>query len=234
VIATLRKDFVNTWLLAKDLDGIAARSKDADITRVCKLIKDNYGYPVDSVLLSSDLRVVGHLNVHEPRATDPGGYLAFLYQGRAAARGEATAGATVAAETRPAPAATRPQGPRPLKLTPAAPTASVLEVIRRRAFGKSSMSFFMIDATAFADGGTIEITVRVGDAEAAGKFELCGAVQGGMAPVRTLQKVIRGETASMTYEFTQGARFGLAAMPVAATAEGDCNAFLATVTVRGR
>jgi hypothetical protein len=255
-MSTLRKGFVNAWLLAKDLDGIAARSKDADIARLCKLIKDNYGYPVDSVLITSDLRVVGHLNVHEPRATEPGGYLAFLREGLAAAGGKApggiatgggatggeatgggaTGGEAVATQTRAAPAAgaARARGVSAVKLTPEEPTGSVLDVIQRRAFGKQSMSFFPIDATAFAGGGTIELTVRVGGADASGKFELCAAVAGGMSPVRTLEKVTRGETGKIVHEFTKGGLFGLAAMPGAGSAEGEANAFLATVTVRGR
>jgi hypothetical protein len=236
VIAALRKGFVNTWLLAKDLDGIAARSKDPDLARLCKLIKDNYGYPVDSVLIGADLRVLGHVNVHEDRAMVPGSYLGFLRDGLAAARGEAPASRAVAAKAAEV-AADGPGHPRAIRavtLTPEKPTGSVLDVIHRRRFGEMSMAFFPIDASAFTDGGTIEIAVRVGGGSASGKFELCTAVPGGMAPAETLEKVKPGGTATMTHEFTKGARFGLAAMPGAGSNEGEPNAFLATITVRKR
>jgi hypothetical protein len=55
-----------------------------------------------------------------------------------------------------------------------------------------------------------------------------------MAPVRTLEKVGPGETATMTHEFSKGERSGLAVKPGAGTTEGGAHAFLATVTVRAR
>jgi hypothetical protein len=246
VLATLRQDFVNAWLLAKDLPAIAARAGDADTAKLCALIQENYGYPVDSVLIAPDLRVVGHVNVHEPTATDPTAYLAFLRAGLAKARGEALPSAAPAEPAEALPTAVKaPERParsrlaptRALKLTPEAPTDTILDLIRRGGFGEMSMGFHTIDATAFAGGGTIEITVRVGDAKAAGRFELCAAAPGSrnaMGPVRTLDKVARGETAKLSYEFEKGARFGLATKAAAGSAEGDANAFLATVTVRGR
>lgn len=231
MIATLRRDFVNVWLLAKDLEAIAARAADADVATACKRIKENYKYPVDSVLLTPDLRVVGHVNVQDPSAIDPVAYRAWLRRGLAATRGEA-----FAEEPKPAPAsrAAGAAAHRGLVLTPDAPTGTVLDVVRRAAVGEPGMKFFMIDATEFPGGGVLEIEVRVGTDKAAGRFELCTAVSGGMAPVRTTDKVAPGETAKLMHEFEVGARFGLAAMAGAGSAVGDTNAFLATITVRKR
>jgi hypothetical protein len=229
VIATLRQSFVNVWLLAKDLDDIAARSGDADVQTLCRLVRENYDYPVDSVLIAPDLRVVGHVNVHDPKAMQPAGYLAFLRAGLTAVHGAAAATRAV-----PEPAvAPERAGVRAVTLTPDAPTGTILDVILRRAFGAQSLTYFPIDATAFENGGRIEIAVRVGGRSAAGKFELCAPVTGGMAPVRVVQ-VTSDESATLVYEFSEGARFGLAAIPGAGSKEGDATAFLATVTVRGR
>lgn len=230
----LRHDFVNTWLLAKDLEGIAAGSEDADVDELCGLIRQNYGYPVDSVLIAPDLSVVGHLNVHEPRAMDPDAYLAFLRRGLAAARGE-----VLAAE----PAEAAMDGPEhgevqpALRLTPAEPTTSVLDVVSRKGFGQMAMSFISIDAQAFPAGGTLELTVRLGVGQATGRFELCAAQEGNpqmMGPIKTIEQLGRGATKTLVHDFEAGAVFGLAAMAGGDCKEGDTNAFLATVTVRGR
>jgi hypothetical protein len=228
VIALLRAEFVNTWLLARDLEAIAARSGDADVAQLCALVRENYGYPVDSVLITPDLRVVGHVNVNEAAAREASLYLSFLRRGLAAARGEELAEAPEEPEVH----AESDYLGRTLVLTPDEPLGTLLDVVRRGGFGEPNMKFFMIDATAFTDGGTLEISVRVGGANASGKFELCAAVEGGMSPVQTLAKVGPGETATLTHAFDAGALFGLATMAGAGSVEGDTNAFLATVTVR--
>lgn len=230
MLATLRAGFVNTWVLAKDLETIAARGGDADLTQLCALIRSNYAYPVDSVLITPDLRVVGHVNVHAPDASRPASYVTFLRRGLAAARGEELE------EPAPAPADERP-APRSLTLTPDAPTDSILDVVRRSGPGQPGLVFFGLDASAFTTGGTLEVTVRLGGAAAPGKFELCAGMRGNphmMAPVRTLEVLQPGATGTLVYEFEQGARFGLAAMTAAGAKEGESNAFLSTVTVRGR
>ena len=53
MIAELRANFVNVWLLAKDLGAIAERSADPDVAKLCDLIRANYDYPVDCVLISA-------------------------------------------------------------------------------------------------------------------------------------------------------------------------------------
>lgn len=236
VLQTLRERFVNVWLLAKDLEAIAASSDDAEVATLCGRIRAHYDYPVDSVLIASDLSVVGHVNVHEPAAREPGRYLAFLRRGLAAARGEAAP-----AEAGDAPdghaSAEHAAGTRGLVLRPDEPTGTLLDVVRRRGFGRTSMTFFPIDATAFGGGGELEITVRLGGGEAAGRFELCAAVPGepsAIQPVESLDEVAPGGTARMVHAFAAGARFHLAAMPAGGAAEGEVNAFLVTVTMRPR
>ena len=236
----LRADFVNSWVLAKDLEPLAARS-DGDLAGLCKLLKANYGYPVDSVLVGADLTVRGHVNVHDETAGDPGDYVAFLRKGLAAAGRTATA---VAADKPAARAPARHKGAPvlPLTLTPDRPTASHLDTFTARGFGQVSMSFLSIDTTAFADGGTIEVDVRVGSGAASGRFELCAVVDDTngktrsrfMQPVKQLPAVARETTQKLVHEFAKGDKFGLAVMPAPGTGEGETNAFLATVTIRKR
>lgn len=238
----LRHDFVNTWLLAKDLDAIAAKAGSDDVATLCKVIQANYGYPVDSVLIGPDLDVLGHLNVHEPAARNAADYVAFLRQALVrAGAASAELPSAKAAEPAPRPAGKR-QHPPTLRLTAESPTATLLDVFRGRPMGQPSLTFYPIDATAFAGGGELEITVQVGSAEAPGKFELCavarlGRGEGGgevMQPVRTIPKLAREQSGKLVHPFAEGARFGLAVMPTPGTATDAVNAFSAVVTVRPR
>jgi hypothetical protein len=241
VVALLQREFVNAWVLAKDLDAIAARAGTDDVAAVCKLVLANYGYPVDSVVLGADLAVHGHVNVHDQAGFDPDAYGTFLRRGLAAA-GRIAAVPGAAGDAKPPP---KPAGARraPLVLTPERPTASVLDTLRATARGQPSMAFVTVDTSAFAGGGVLELEVRVGSGVAAGKFEICApadAPAGGgpaaraMRPVESLPSVARETTARITHAFAQGGMLGIAIMPAAGTAEGDGNAFLATVTVRAR
>jgi hypothetical protein len=229
VLATLRDEFVNCWLLAKDLEKLAAASDDPDLKELCALVRENYGYPVDSVLVGPDLAVLGHVNVNAPEAMDPASYLAFLRRGLAAARGEP-----------PPPAVASVHDPEPqpvLRLTPQEPRATLLDVIRRRGLGQPSIRFFTLDASAFTGAGKLEVTVSVGTAEASGRFELCAAPPGNpetVVPVETLESVAPGASGTMTFDFERGAQFMLTAMPGPKAAEGDVNAFQVCVTVRNR
>jgi hypothetical protein len=249
IISLLKNEFVNAWILAKDIDLIAQNSGDEDFRAVCALIKENYDYPVDSVVISAVGRLTGHINVHEPEAMTAEGYLSFLK------RGLKDAGRDVGADS----LSSVPQAletaheanpdfsaSSPVTLTPEKPVGSVLDVIRRQSFGKMSMGFYSLDAKAFGDGGMLEITVEVGKQNLGGQFELCvtaeeesqskngeRATNMYMRPEKSLQ-VATGETKSLHYEFEKGGMFGLAAFPDANGKEGAVNAFRATFTVRKR
>ncbi|MCA8950958.1 MAG: hypothetical protein KDE27_15750, partial [Planctomycetes bacterium] len=190
MMRTLQQDFVNVWVLARDLEAIAAASDDPDIGALCAAIRANYGYPVDSVVIAPDLEVLGHLNVHEPGARDPETYLAFLQQ-------------TLGREPAPPAGAERRAVPTSVRVTPDEPAASVLDVVEQSARAKDAVKFFTIDATKFANRCRLEITVRVGSGAAAGTFELCAAAPGepdAMTPVETLPRVAPGETAVLVHE----------------------------------
>ena len=233
VLATLQRDFVNVWLLAKDLDGIAARSGDPDVATLCARIREHYDYPVDSVVITPDLRVVGHVNAHAERARSPEGYLGFLREALARARGEEPPALPAVRQEAERTAAARERAP--VVLTRAKPSDSVLDTIRHGGFADPAVFFVAIDVTAFRDGGVIEVAVRVGTGTAAGQFELCAAPPGqpqAMRPVESLPSLEPGTEGTLRHRFEAGATLGLVAMPAGGAIEGEGNAFLATITVR--
>jgi hypothetical protein len=229
VIRTLASDYVNAWVLAKDLDAIAQRSGDEDIADLCAKLKENYGYPVDSVLVTPDLRVVGHVNVNQPEALLPELYARFLRRGLAAARGE---------ELPPEPMEEPGVPPAPpLWLTPEKPEGTVLDLVRVAKPGSFDMRLFPLDASAFTGPGEISIDVRLGTAEATGTFELCVTFPEApemMAPVQTLERLGPGQGGTLTHAFERGALFGLVVKGDSGQTEGTANAFLAKIRVRAR
>jgi hypothetical protein len=244
VLALLRQEFVNCWVLAKDLDAIAARDGTADVTTLCQRIQENYAYPVDSVLVGADLRVLGHVNAHDvgddPRVTASAQYVQFLRDGLGAAgrRVPATVADGGAAPEK------RRAAPR-VVVKPEQPGASLLDVVRCRGFGQSSLAYHELDVSAFVDGGVLEVEVRVGREAMAVTFELCAAVElpaedpVTKKPLVTMEAVQSATVASdgtgkLVHTFGKGDRLGLMVKPGAGGSEGDANAFFVTVKVRRR
>ena len=237
----LRQQFVNCWVLAKDLDAIAARDGSPEVATLCKRIEENYAYPVDSVLVGADLRVLGHVNAHDigddPAVAATDQYVAFLRKGLTA-MGREVATAIEAGGA----AAKRHLPPRALVVTPEQPSTSLLDVVRCRGFGQPSLAYHPVDVNAFADGGVLEIEIRVGREAIGVTFEICAAVELPgvdpatkqnlitMAPVQTTSVASDG-TGRLEHTFKKGDRLGLVVKP-ASGSEGDANAFLATGKVR--
>lgn len=232
MLAELRANYVNAWVLARDLPKIAAGSGDPDVAELCALVQENYGYPVDSVLVSPALEFLGHVNVNEPTAFSPRAYVGFLKRGVALFHGEPVPAQEPAFEEESGSAP-----PPLLRLTPEKPTASVLDVLRAGAPGEYAIRFHMLDLSAFPRGGTIELHARVGSGAAAGKFELCVPAPDFpdmLTPAKSLARVERDQEGTLTLDFDAGGRFGLAVMAAEGTEAGLTNAFLASVSVRAR
>ncbi len=234
MLTVLREGFVNSWVLAKELPAIAERDGSPEMKQLCALVQENYAYPVDSVLIDPDLRVLGHINVHDVYGASP--YLRFLQRGLAAAKRPEI--------VLPAPARSDDnKPPRVLKLTPEQPGTELLEVLTVHGFGKSSFRYQPIDASAFPNGGVLEIEVRLGSAPLGAKFELCapietsptangGAMLQSTGPVQG-QALASGGRCTLTHTFRSGAHLALAVRPLLGT-EGDTNAWFATIRVRPR
>ncbi len=61
----MRKDFVNAWVLARDLPELGTDVKEGDLGTLEKILRENYSYPVDSLLISPDLDVLAQWSVNE-------------------------------------------------------------------------------------------------------------------------------------------------------------------------
>lgn len=51
-VELLNRDFVNAWVLAKDLPTLAAESEDSAVQAVARQCEEHFVYPVDSHVLS--------------------------------------------------------------------------------------------------------------------------------------------------------------------------------------
>ncbi|MEQ8767847.1 MAG: hypothetical protein RL885_28345 [Planctomycetota bacterium] len=215
-----------------------AASGDADLRRLCELVEENYGYPVDSVLVTPDLRVVGHKNVNDAMFEGATPYLGLLKRGLAMMRGEELS------EEEPDPGHSHgvestANEPRPpgasLELTPDHPSGELLDVMRAAAGGPMQRvpAFYPLDITGFEEG-TIEIRVSVGSSLASGTFQLCELIDDGRGHVY-LQEVVSADDVppvgkdKIVHRFQSGQSFQLAVLGTGD--EGQVNAFRAEVTV---
>ncbi len=81
-MAQLRKDFVNAWVLALDLPELGTDVEAGDLGKLEKILRENYSYPVDSLLISPDLDVLAQLSVNEFFEQGLVAYEDFLAMGR--------------------------------------------------------------------------------------------------------------------------------------------------------
>ena len=87
----MNKDFVNAWVLAKDLPRLAEASSDEDFRKLCATLKQHYTYPVDSIVVSPAGEVLEQRSVEEAMTMEPQDYVAFLASALAASRATPTA-----------------------------------------------------------------------------------------------------------------------------------------------
>lgn len=222
---------MNAWLLAKDLESIAAASEDEDVRTLCRLVRESYDYPVDSVVISPELELLGHRNVHDPAIAEAAGYLAFLRE----ALGEAPASPPSDDGHGHEHGEEGPSDARgTLVLTPQRPAASILDVFHVVP-GDIGVTLFPLDLSAFPEGGTLEIDVRVGTAGGRGTFELLSVDAAGGFAVAVAQAsgIAPGASGRIEHRFggTGGALL-LGARADPEDLEGGTNAFLAELVVR--
>lgn len=241
MLVELEKHWVNAWVLAKDLPALAKASADPKFRELCSLVRKNYKYPVDTVLIRPTLEVVGHKNANQAMGEGPIEYLRFLR----AARGASPMGprpaerASVSAPGQGAPKTGRAFGKKLAKrlvLKPAQPQASLLDVLRVKK-GRSPFSgFYQIDVTAFAKGGKLSLDLELRLSEAAASFELCEISRMGghmvLRPVRKSSLVKRGGKTRIDYSFPTGRVLHLGARGDGE--DGALNAFLLRARVDAR
>ena len=234
-------------MLARDLDEVIKLTNDSDIEKLCHLIKENYKYPVDTVLISSELSVISHINVHQTEAIMPNGYFSFLKKGLAkigvqidAQNTQEPGNADITPQEplgsdKPLDVEATPKSPVGLKLTRKQPKGSMLEVVNNNG-NAPGMAMYPIDVDDFADGGTVEINIRLGGGGASVQCELC--VPDSQNPqffvtLQTIPGIVPGKTKVITHKFEKEQKLMLVvkAMP-GPKGQSQANALLATVAIK--
>lgn len=71
-------EYVNTWVLAKDLGRMGETTDDEHLAALCALLKEHYTYPVDSVLVSPEVEEIGQMDSLAAARGGPREYLKML------------------------------------------------------------------------------------------------------------------------------------------------------------
>ncbi len=227
----LRERFVNAWCLAKEVERLGAAASEPRLAALCRTLRENYQYPVDTLVLSPTLERLAHRGVNEAITDGASGYARMLR----GALGEPTA----AKDDAPAVSSNVPTpGKRPVVLTPASPKGELLDVLAPAKFAGGMGGIFTIDTRAFPDGGTLTLTIRTGSAEASGSFELMTLRRhaGGMAamPVARAHGVAPSTTRRLVHRFKRGERFWFGAWRADGTTGDGTNAFQVLVEATPR
>ncbi len=116
----------------------------------------------------------------------------------------------------------------------------VLDFFQMPESGHLDYTVVHIDATAFEDGGTLTIDIRVGSGEAAGSFDLFdgdsklprGGIRRSSDALAHQWGIPPGGTGVIAYQFNQGQTFRLGAASDWQSKKGSTNAFYARISIR--
>jgi hypothetical protein len=256
----LNENFINTWVSNVELGRtrnkrafIAARIqqgfKPFDKTHpLAQAIMKGWKLrsPADSLVISTDLDVLGRLPVNERISPYNGakGYLLFLQESLDEKR-----------PGLPEPARNPPStdwhtfletagesdaianDSLSVVLTREHPEQEVLSIFRAPGQGYQDYTVVEIDTTAFKDGGVLTITISVGDAESPGSFDLYDGntelpTEGPPdSALTSAWDVPPGTKGTIEYPFQQGNVFRLGATGSWLSEKGKINGFLAEFSV---
>lgn len=223
VIKTLNEEFVNTWVLLRELPELIGGAKGEAVSLVAKAIKRHYTDSVDILALTPDAEVIMHQpEMALPYRNQPQAYLSVLqhtvdaFEGTRARVGNASK----------------------LDGNPISLGTELMEVLH--VFGTSNTDtpdyrIVEIDTIPF-ERGVLHIEIQVGAGEAAGTFELFDAdaeILTKEAADKTLTgtwNVSSNSIGHIFHNFSQSQRFKLVAT-VADNQKSISNAFLARVSV---
>ena len=187
--------------------------------------------PSDSLILSSDLELMGRMPVNELIGSYMiRDYLTFLK--------EALDGKLPGlAEETPHSSGAVPISGLNVVLTPQKPEQENLSIFRTPEPGFQDYTVIEIDTTAFKEGGALTIDISVGNAEPMGSFDLYdgktelptkGMPEGALASAWDIRP---GRKGKIEYHFDRGKVFKLGATGSWFSEKGSINAFLATISV---
>ena len=251
----MNENFINTWVPNSELgrvpsllEPIAKRrereGKTFDTSHaLAQAIMKGWkkGSPADSLVISPAFEVMGRLPVNERYRQEPvQEYLTFLKDSLAGALpgfGEGTSQTQsidwkVALESDHVASNTLK-----VVLTDAAPEQEILSTFRTPELGYQDYTVIEIDATAFKNGGRLTIALRVGDAGAAGSFDLYPG--DGELPTKGMPEgaltsawdIPPNENGIIEHYFAGGQVFKLGATGNWFSEKGSVNAFMAKISV---
>ena len=126
--------------------------------------------------------------------------------------------------------------PLSVVLDGAQPSQEILDIFRAPGNGYQDYTVINIDTTAFADGGTLNIDIRVGSEEAAGSFDLFNSdtelpTEGIPEALVSAWVIKSGKSGTISHHFEQGEVFRLGATGDWSSEKGSINAFSAKISV---
>lgn len=243
IIKMLNRQFVNTFVLLRDLPDLQNGTKGEPASKLAQTIgtkletsvAQGAGRSVNTFVLSPQLELIGHLPYRKRNQfnNNEEKYIIFLQDslagkhpglGEDAAEPESLNSDTVLSDLY-------------IVLDDAQPSQEVLGAFLSPGHGHQDYTVVNINATAFKNGGTLTINISVGHAEAAGSFDLFdgdselptrGVPDGALISAWGVQP---GETQSIMYTFERGQHFKLGVTGDWFSKKGSVNAFLANISV---
>ena len=240
IIELLNEQFVNVFVLLGDLPEFQNGSKGEQVSQLANTLSTTLeasvaqgaGRSVNTFILSPQLELISHLPYRkpgEPHINEKiyGTFLKEALDGKLPGLAEeATYSASAA-----------PMAGLNVVLTPQKSEQETLNIFRTPEPGFQDYTVIAIDTTAFKEGGVLTIDISVGNAEAAGSFDLFdgeselptqGAPHNALVSAWGIQP---GKSRRITYPFNRGQHFKLGATGDWFSGKGSVNAFLAKIFV---
>ncbi len=117
------------------------------------------------------------------------------------------------------------------------PVQEVLHILRAPRHGDQDYNVITIDTTAFINGGTLSIEIRMGNAKSGGSFDLFDSVTelptNGIPneALASVWDIPSGQKGILNYKFDEGKVFQLGATGTWFSGKGNINAFRAIISV---
>ncbi len=247
IIEFLNENFINTWVTNAELgrtpslrEPIAKRREREGKTLnttypLAQAIMEGWteGSPVDCLVISPEFDVMGKLPLNdflddcsEKSISEVEGYLTFLMDSldtKFPGFGENTSDTLLTGLNVP--------------LNGEHFEQEVLHILRAPGYGDQDYNVITIDTTAFEDGGTLLIDIRMGSAKSGGSFDLFDGdtelpTKG--IPTEALTSVWdipSGQIGTIRHPFDEGKVFKLGATGTWFSGKGNVNAFHAKISV---
>lgn len=255
-IEFLNDNFINTWISNVELERTPNKKQLITLRRqqgfkpfdkthpLAQAIMKGWKKhsPADTLVLSSELELLGRLPVNDRGAPYNGakGYLLFLKNAldkkMPGLNEDILEPSTTDWDTLVVSGAINDSGLK-VVLTNENPQQEVLSVFRSPETDSYEYTIVEVNVTGFKMGGVLTIEVWIGDAELAGSFDLfAGDSQPSveLLPENALasaRNILPDEKKTITYPFSKGRLFKLGAIGVASE-KAKINGFLATISIK--